>query len=106
MFGGFIFSLTGEGGFIKGLKDRGAGVDRVLLTNRFFLGEPQFRGFDIRGVKMGAKDYVKSITYFEEERLRVLEFGFLEDEVKFALKKESAFLERQAEQPEFIDAWR
>ncbi len=48
--GGFIFSLSGEGGIIKGLKDRGLGEDDVLLTDRFFLGEPQIRGFDIRGV--------------------------------------------------------
>ena len=51
VFNGFIFSLTAEGGYIKGLKDReGEGVDDVLLTDRFFLGEPQIRGFDIRGV--------------------------------------------------------
>jgi outer membrane protein insertion porin family len=43
--GGFIFSVQGEGGAIKAL-----GNDRVQLTDRFFLGEPQFRGFDIRGV--------------------------------------------------------
>ncbi|WP_237488992.1 outer membrane protein assembly factor BamA [Tsuneonella aeria] len=42
---GFIFSLSAEGGAIKGL-----GGDEVRLTDRFFLGEPQFRGFDIRGV--------------------------------------------------------
>ncbi|AKH41883.1 outer membrane protein insertion porin family [Altererythrobacter atlanticus] len=47
---GFIFSLTGETGLIQGLKDRGEGQDDVLLTDRFFLGEPQIRGFDIRGV--------------------------------------------------------
>lgn len=51
---GFIFSLSAEGGHIKGLKKRyGAGnarVDDVRLTDRFFLGEPQLRGFDIRGV--------------------------------------------------------
>ena len=47
---GFILSLRGETGFIKGLKDRGAGGDDVLLTDRFFLGEPEIRGFDIRGV--------------------------------------------------------
>jgi outer membrane protein insertion porin family len=40
----FIFSLSGEGGYIKGL-----GQD-VRLTDRFFLGEPQMRGFDIRGI--------------------------------------------------------
>jgi outer membrane protein insertion porin family len=42
---GFIFSLTGEGGAIRGL-----GGDDVRLTDRFFLGEPQIRGFGIRGV--------------------------------------------------------
>ena len=48
---GFIFSLSLEGGTIIPLQDRGgAGVDDVLLTDRFFLGEPQFRGFGIRGV--------------------------------------------------------
>ncbi|MEM7700704.1 MAG: outer membrane protein assembly factor BamA [Pseudomonadota bacterium] len=48
---GFIFSLAAEGGTIIPLQDRpGAGVDDVLLTDRFFLGEPQIRGFDIRGV--------------------------------------------------------
>ena len=41
---GFIFSLSGEGGYIKGLGQQ------VRLTDRFFLGEPQMRGFDIRGV--------------------------------------------------------
>ena len=51
VLGDFIFSLQAEGGYIKGLKDRGgAGVDDVFLTDRFFLGEPQIRGFDIRGV--------------------------------------------------------
>ena len=47
---GFIFSLSAEGGYIKGLKDRGPGQDDVRLTDRFFLGDPQMRGFDIRGV--------------------------------------------------------
>jgi outer membrane protein insertion porin family len=48
--GGFVFSVRGEAGVIKGLKDRGPGVTDVLLTDRFFLGEPQIRGFDLRGV--------------------------------------------------------
>ncbi len=47
---GFIFSLRAEGGVIKGLANRGAGVDDVRLTDRFYLGEPQMRGFDIRGI--------------------------------------------------------
>ena len=49
--GGFIFSIQGEGGAIKALSSRNlAGVDDIRLTDRFFLGEPQIRGFDIRGV--------------------------------------------------------
>ncbi|MFN4112806.1 MAG: outer membrane protein assembly factor BamA [Sphingomonadaceae bacterium] len=50
VFNGFIFSVSAEGGWIKGLSDRGPGEDKVRLTDRFFLGEPQMRGFDIRGV--------------------------------------------------------
>jgi outer membrane protein insertion porin family len=51
--GGFIFSLAGEGGAIQGFGKHGSaeeGVDDVRLTDRFYLGEPQLRGFDIRGV--------------------------------------------------------
>lgn len=40
----FIFSLQGEAGAINGLGDG------VRLTDRFFLGEPDIRGFDIRGI--------------------------------------------------------
>ncbi len=48
---GFIFSLSGEGGAIRGFEDsRGPGIDKVRLNDRFFLGEGQIRGFDIRGV--------------------------------------------------------
>ncbi|WP_298670192.1 outer membrane protein assembly factor BamA [uncultured Sphingomonas sp.] len=48
---GFVLSVVGEGGFIKSLeKSRGPGIDSVRITDRFYLGEPQFRGFDIRGV--------------------------------------------------------
>ena len=49
--GGFVFSLNGEGGYIRSLeKSRGEGIDKVRITDRFYLGEPQFHGFDIRGV--------------------------------------------------------
>jgi len=48
---GFIFSATAEGGYIRGFGGSNEpGVDSVRLTDRFFLGEPQMRGFDIRGV--------------------------------------------------------
>jgi outer membrane protein insertion porin family len=48
---GFILSANAEGGYIASLeKSRGAGIDSVRITDRFYLGEPDFRGFDIRGV--------------------------------------------------------
>lgn len=47
---GFVFSLHGEGGYIHGFNNRGPYSDNVLLTDRFFLGEPNFAGFDIRGL--------------------------------------------------------
>ncbi len=49
--GGFIFSVSGEAGAIKSLESTTTvGRDTVRLTDRFYLGEPQIRGFDIRGV--------------------------------------------------------
>uniref|UniRef100_UPI0013EB0BCE BamA/TamA family outer membrane protein n=1 Tax=Sphingosinicella sp. CPCC 101087 TaxID=2497754 RepID=UPI0013EB0BCE len=60
-FGQFIFSLHAEGGAILGLG--GAGDADVRLTDRFFLGSPQLRGFDIRGV--GPR--VQRIPYLTDE---------------------------------------
>ncbi|HEY9090279.1 outer membrane protein assembly factor BamA [Parasphingorhabdus sp.] len=53
VLGNFIFSISAEGGYIHPLENRGSaadGIDDVRLTDRFFLGEPQMRGFDIRGI--------------------------------------------------------
>lgn len=53
VLGDFIFTAKAEGGYIHPLENRGSeadGIDDVRLTDRFFLGEPQIRGFDIRGV--------------------------------------------------------
>ena len=48
---GFIGSIVAEGGYIHPLeKSRGPGIDAIRINDRFYLGEPQFRGFDIRGV--------------------------------------------------------
>lgn len=48
---GFILGLSAEAGYILSFENRGGvGIDDVRLTDRFFLGEPQIRGFDIRGV--------------------------------------------------------
>lgn len=62
---GFVFSLKGEAGAIKALSSRGVnGADNVFLTDRFYLGEPQIRGFDIRGVgpRVTRKPYVTDST--------------------------------------------
>ncbi len=49
--GGFIASVVAEGGYIHSLQGSpGPGRDAIRINDRFYLGEPQFRGFDIRGV--------------------------------------------------------
>jgi outer membrane protein insertion porin family len=53
--GGFVFSIRGEGGHILSLEGQkfdsaNNPIEKVRLTDRFFLGEPQMRGFDIRGI--------------------------------------------------------
>jgi outer membrane protein insertion porin family len=51
VLGNFIFSAGFEGGLILPFgSSRGVGVDRIRLTDRFYLGEPEMRGFDIRGL--------------------------------------------------------
>jgi outer membrane protein insertion porin family len=52
---GFILNLSAEGGYIHSFEGRrfdasGNEVDPVRLIDRFYLGQPQMRGFDIRGV--------------------------------------------------------
>ncbi|MGB3722749.1 MAG: outer membrane protein assembly factor BamA [Pacificimonas sp.] len=41
----FILSLGAEAGYIRGF-----GGDNIRINDRYFLGEPRMRGFDIRGV--------------------------------------------------------
>jgi outer membrane protein insertion porin family len=49
--GKFIFSINAEGGYIRSFQNAPRpGADPVRLIDRFFLGEPELRGFDIRGV--------------------------------------------------------
>ena len=49
--GRFILNISAEGGYIYPLGGRATPTsDKVRLTDRFFLGAPQMRGFDIRGV--------------------------------------------------------
>ena len=52
LFGsGFVLNLGGEAGYIWGYgKDPGNGSDKIRINDRFFLGEPELRGFGIRGV--------------------------------------------------------
>jgi outer membrane protein insertion porin family len=47
---GLTLGTSFEGGYIHSFDSGGPGVDPVRLIDRFFLGEPQMRGFDIRGV--------------------------------------------------------
>jgi outer membrane protein insertion porin family len=53
VLGNFTFSASIEGGLILPFGKSAVSSpssDKVRLTDRFFLGEPQIRGFDIRGV--------------------------------------------------------
>jgi outer membrane protein insertion porin family len=51
LFGDFILSANAEGGYIHSFEDpRTPTSDPVRIIDRFFLGEPQIRGFDIRGI--------------------------------------------------------
>jgi outer membrane protein insertion porin family len=71
---GFIFSLSAEGGVIKSFDHSGSvadGIDDVRLTDRFYLGEPQMRGFDIRGI--GPRVIRK--FYTDEDKDGVIEVG-------------------------------
>ena len=52
---GFVLNTHVEGGYIFGYGSKrfdpaGNELDRIRLTDRFYLGQPQLRGFDIRGV--------------------------------------------------------
>ncbi|WP_215356017.1 outer membrane protein assembly factor BamA [Sphingopyxis soli] len=47
----FILNISAEGGYIYPFGNAPTPTsDKVRLTDRFFLGEPQMRGFDIRGI--------------------------------------------------------
>ena len=52
VLGNFIASTSLEAGFIQpfGRRTTSPSSDRIRLTDRFFLGEPEMRGFDIRGI--------------------------------------------------------
>ncbi len=51
VMGNFILNIGIEGGYIHPFgSTSGSTGDKVRLTDRFYLGEPQIRGFDIRGV--------------------------------------------------------
>jgi len=50
VFRHFIFSISIEGGYVHSFDAGAPNVDPLRLTDRFFLGSPQIRGFDIRGV--------------------------------------------------------
>ncbi len=48
---GFTLSANAEAGYVYSLEGRkGLGIDKIRLTDRFYLGQPEFAGFDIRGL--------------------------------------------------------
>ena len=52
---GFVLNLSAEGGYILpwgggGQQPTNSDTNQIRLTDRFFLGQPQIRGFNIRGV--------------------------------------------------------
>ncbi|MDQ4088036.1 MAG: outer membrane protein assembly factor BamA, partial [Pseudomonadota bacterium] len=79
VFNNFIFSLTAEGGYIHSFEEGGPGRDPVRLTDRFFLGSPQIRGFDIRGVgpRIQRRPYV--VTARDQATGRPTEFSVSDD---------------------------
>jgi outer membrane protein insertion porin family len=79
VFNNFIFSLSGEGGYIRSFEEGAPDRDPLRLTDRFFLGSPQIRGFDIRGVgpRIQRRPYV--ITARDPATARPTEFAVSED---------------------------
>ena len=79
--GGFVVSTSLEGGAIFSFQEGRGGSDPVLLTDRFTLGSPHIRGFDIRGVgpRIIRRDYALNV-----DGTPVLDaagnFTFVEDE--------------------------
>jgi outer membrane protein insertion porin family len=53
---GFVLSAGAEGGYIKGLGQQ------IRLTDRYFLGNPQMRGFGIRGVGPRVRRFPYDLT--------------------------------------------
>ncbi len=66
---GFIASISAEGGAILPLGSSNGTADPIRLTDRFFLGEPQMRGFDIRGIgpRVLRKQYTSATTFNEDK---------------------------------------
>ena len=79
VFNNFIFSLSLEGGYIHSFEEGGPNRDPVRLTDRFFLGNPQMRGFDIRGVgpRIQRRSYV--VTERDETTGEPLVFALSDD---------------------------
>ena len=88
---GFITSITAKGGYIYSLEgSKGPGVDKVRLTDRWYLGEPDFAGFDIRGLgpRVLRVPYVNGQLVTDRQQItddalggRVYYFGKLEAQI-------------------------
>ena len=72
---GFVLNTHLEGGYIFGygskrFDDAGNEVDKIRLNDRFYLGQPQIRGFDIRGVGPRVTRFSYDGTTVSDTRLR------------------------------------
>jgi len=76
--------------------------DKVSWISPFKSRYPEY---DIRGFLSSAKNYPQMMRYFEKERLRIIKYGFTEDEIAYAINSKRANLERLAERPEVINSW-
>ena len=61
--------------------------------------------YDITGVNIGALDYQLAVKYFEEERHRVIKYGFNPEEIEYELKKQLEAFTYAADPTDTIDAW-
>jgi outer membrane protein insertion porin family len=64
VLGNFTFSVSAEGGYVIPFKSSSRlGDDPVRLVDRYYLGEPELRGFDIRGVGPRViREFYNSVT--------------------------------------------
>ncbi|MEE8258870.1 MAG: BamA/TamA family outer membrane protein, partial [Sphingomonadales bacterium] len=80
IIGGWIGHLGFEGGYIRGIGQR------VRINDRFFLGNPRFRGFDVAGVgpiDLNTGQFLGGNTFFVATAGFVIPLGEFAEELGF-----------------------